>query len=419
MTKKDFKRYMCQGLGRCYIHLRDIDDKEKYKDIVLWGCLHSLSYDIQVEGTRAPYVYELTQLFDDDEYFITAIVEKIKKLSSRYHYDQLSHLSNLLGRFAEKGSREALDALLKQREKYLNALIGKRVFRGYDYIRDYFEIISISIIPLVEISALLSDFGRLFVENSHYNADEFDWFCICLENHYGKSRLSSLLKSESKENNLVSAFRDSYVKEIASKNKTVRRKRPPEDIEELADKLLAEPDLDEKAELLFCIGCKKNIPPRIHKDIIEYSKSGHYELSENAIYTLTNCQSDVVHDFALSILDSDLKIHAIEMLLMNYRHEDDELLFSEILKYKIDYDDAYNWHSVTSKIVTAYFSGVKLPRKYIMYVYNNTLCSYCRANAVESLSKRRMLTEDIVEECRYDSNDDIVEYVNRYYKKQR
>ena len=419
MTKKDFKRYMCQGLGRCYTHLRDTDDKEKYKDIVLWGCLHSLSYDIQAEGTRAPYVYELTQLFDDDEYFIAAIVEKIKKLSSRYHYDQLSHLSNLLGRFAEKGSGEALDALLEQREKYLNALIGKRIFRGYDYIRDYFEIISISIIPLVEISALLSDFGRLFVENSHYNADEFDWFCICLENHYGKSRLSSLLKSESKENNLVSAFRDSYVKEIASKNKTVRRKRPPEDIEELADKLLAEPDLDEKAELLFRIGCKKNIPARIHKDIIEYSKSEHYELSENAIYTLTNCQSDVVHDFALSILDSDLKIHAIEMLLMNYRHEDDELLFSEILKYKIDYDDAHNWHSVTSKIVTAYFSGVKLPRKYIMYVYNNTLCSYCRANAVESLSKRRMLTEDIVEECRYDSNDDIVEYVNRYYKKQR
>ena len=144
MTKKDFKRYMCQGLGRCYTHLRDTDDKEKYKDIVLWGCLHSLSYDIQVEGTRAPYVYELTQLFDDDEYFIAAIVKKIKKLSSRYHYDQLSHLSNLLGRFAEKGSREALDALLEQREKYLNALIGKRIFRGYDYIRDYFEIISIS-----------------------------------------------------------------------------------------------------------------------------------------------------------------------------------------------------------------------------------------------------------------------------------
>ena len=162
----------------------------------------------------------------------------------------------------------------------------------------------------------------------------------------------------------------------------------------------------------------KNIPTRIHKDIIEYSKSEHYELSESAIYTLTNCRSDDVHDFALSILDSDRKIHAIEMLLMNYRPEDDELLFSEILKYKIDYDDVYNWHSVTGKIATVYFSGgVKLPRKYIMYVYNNTLCSYCRANAVESLSKRRMLTEDIVEECLYDSNGDIVKYINRYYKK--
>ena len=417
MTKKDFKRYMCQGLGRCYTHLRDSSEKEKYKDIVLWGCLHSLSYDTQVEGTRAPYVYELTQLFDDDEYFIASIVDKFKKLPCCPHYDQLSHLSNLLGRFAEKGSREALDALLEQREKYLSALIGKRTFRRYDYIRDYFEIISIAIIPLVEISALISDFGRLFAENSHYNADEFDWFCVCLENYYGKSRLATILKKESKENNLASAFRDSYIEQISSKGKTVRRKRTPEDIEELADKLLSEPNLDEKAEILFRISMRKNIPPRIHKDIIEYSKSEHYELSESAIYTLTYCQSDAVHDFALSILDSDLKIHAIEMLLMNYHPEDSERLFSEIQKYKIDYDDAYNWHSVTGKIVTAYFSGVKLPRKYIMYVYNNTLCSYCRANAVESLSKRRMLTEEMAEECRYDSNDDIVKYINRYYKK--
>ena len=163
MTKKEFKRYMCQGLGRCYTHLRDTDDKEKYKDIVLWGCLHSLSYDLQVEGTRAPYVYELTQLFDDDEYFIVPVVQKFKKLPNCPQYDQLSHLSNILSKFAEKGSREALDALLEQREKYLNALIGKRIFRGYDHIRDYFEIISIAIMPLVEISDLLAGFGRLFI----------------------------------------------------------------------------------------------------------------------------------------------------------------------------------------------------------------------------------------------------------------
>ena len=417
MTKKDFKRYMCQGLGRCYTHLRDTDDKEKYKDIVLWGCLHSLSWDSQTEGTRAPYVYELTQLFNDDEYFIAPIVEKFKKFPNCPQYDQLSHLSNILSKFAEKGNREALDALLEQRGKYLSALIEKRTFKKYDYIRDYFEIISIAIIPFVEILDLISDFGRLFTENSHYNADEFDWFCICLENHYGKSNLASLLKKESKENNLISVFRDSYIKEISSKNKTVRRKRSPEDIEELADKLLSKPDLDEKEEILFRLSLKKNIPTRIHKDIIEYSKSEHYELSESAIYALTNCRSDDVHDFALSILDSDRKIHAIEMLLMNYRPEDDERLFSDIQNYKIDYDDAYNWHSVTGKIVTVYFSGVKLPRKYIMHVYNNTLCSYCRANAVESLSKRGMLTDEMIEECRYDSNDDIVRYINRYYKK--
>lgn len=419
MTKKDFKRYMCQGLGRCYIHLRDSDEKEKYKEIVLWGCLHSLSYDAQVEGTRAPYIYELTQLFGDDEYFIAPVINKLKTLPNRPCNDKISHLSNLLCRFAEKGSREALDALLEQREKYLNALLKKRTFRRYDYIRDNFEILSINIIPLVEISTLLSDFGRLFAENSHYNADEFDWFCICLEDYYGKAHLASLLKRESRGNNHISSFRDSYIDQISNRGKPIRSKRSPEDIEELADKLLSETDLDKKEKILFRISHRDNIPSRIHKDIIEYSKSEHSELSKTAIYALTYCQSDAVHDFALSILDSDLKTDAIEMLLMNYRHVDDERLFGEIKKYKIDYDDTCDWHSVTCKIVIACSLGVKLPRKYIMHVYNNTLCSYCRANAVEALSKRRMLSAEMVEECRYDSNDDIVKYINRYYKKRR
>lgn len=37
MTKKEFKRAMLCGLGRCIPELRETGDKEKYRNLVLWA----------------------------------------------------------------------------------------------------------------------------------------------------------------------------------------------------------------------------------------------------------------------------------------------------------------------------------------------------------------------------------------------
>lgn len=46
MTKKEFKKYMQQGLGRCAVVLQNYENVDKYKDVVLWGCLHNLLWNI-------------------------------------------------------------------------------------------------------------------------------------------------------------------------------------------------------------------------------------------------------------------------------------------------------------------------------------------------------------------------------------
>ena len=417
MTQKDFKRYMRRGLGRCYTYLRDSNDADRYKKIVLWGCLHNLSYDIQVEGTRAAYVYSLAKLYSDDDYFVSPIINKFNNLpKSQYVYREFANLCDLLALFAEGGNREALVALDEKRNEYLEFLVAKRSFRSYDYLRDRFERISVSMLGLKDTIELISDFGRLFIENKHYNADEFDWFIFRLNEYYGKSRIKSLLKNESKKNGSVAAFFDSY-KKISDPDVRKRLKRLSDvDAEELVDRLLAETDPEKKADILFLIRFKKNIPARVHGDIIKYARSEDSKLSERALYALTYCRSDAVYDFALSILDSDKNTEAVEMLLMNYRPEIDARLFEIIKSYEIDYDSTYDWHSVTSAVIAASDAGARIPKKYLLYVYENTLCSYCRNNAVTALSKRRWLSSDIIEECRYDSNDETVAYVNRYHK---
>ena len=77
---------MQQGLGRCIITLEQSKDHERYRDTVLWGCLHNLSYDTQCEGTRAVYVYELTSFFCDDDYFVKPTVNTFLNLRTNLNY---------------------------------------------------------------------------------------------------------------------------------------------------------------------------------------------------------------------------------------------------------------------------------------------------------------------------------------------
>ena len=100
MNKKDFKTCMQQGRGGCVLALKSEKNIEKYKDIVLWGCLHNLSYDTQCEGVRAEYVYHLTTFFCDEAYFVAPIIKAFTSLANEKD-DLFQHFSTLLSLFAE------------------------------------------------------------------------------------------------------------------------------------------------------------------------------------------------------------------------------------------------------------------------------------------------------------------------------
>lgn len=206
MNKKDFKKYMQQGLGRCVITLQSSNDIEKYKEIVLWGCLHNLSYDTQCEGTRADYIYELTTYFNDDGYFLIPIIEAFENLPRRADW-LFSHFCELLFRFAESGKESAKAALQKKYNQLLSKLLNKRRFNGYDFERGCFECICLTASSLGGINILLkiaNDMGRLFKENPHYSGDDFDWFCSAIDGRIGEKRLNAILRRESKKSENIS-----------------------------------------------------------------------------------------------------------------------------------------------------------------------------------------------------------------------
>ena len=105
------------------------------------------------------------------------------------------------------------------------------------------------------------------------------------------------------------------------------------------------------------------------------------------------------------------------MLLSNYKKEDKQLLLDELYKIPVDYSNESDWHSMGLHILDVKDQNVKLPGEFLCYIYETTLCSCCREYAVKDLSKRRLLTKEMIEECRYDSNHSISEYADRYYPK--
>lgn len=131
MNRKDFKCYMRQGLGRCVLTLRKSDNIEQYREIVLWGCLHNLSYDTQCEGTRAGYIYQLASCFHDDAYFIAPTIDAFQKLPRHLDWT-FCHFFELLRLFAEKGSVDAKNALHEKYDVLLSSLTVKRRFRDCD-----------------------------------------------------------------------------------------------------------------------------------------------------------------------------------------------------------------------------------------------------------------------------------------------
>ena len=69
---------------------------------------------------------------------------------------------------------------------------------------------------------------------------------------------------------------------------------------------------------------------------------------------------------------------------------------------EIDEEDANHWHSIGRAILVG-----SLPDRFLRWVYETTLCSFCRQCALDDLIERGALPEEYREECKWDANLDI------------
>ncbi|MBR6800975.1 MAG: hypothetical protein IKM61_04415 [Eubacteriaceae bacterium] len=73
----------------------------------------------------------------------------------------------------------------------------------------------------------------------------------------------------------------------------------------------------------------------------------------------------------------------------------------------------HDWHGVHMDVLKMESLGLKAPVASLYHIYDSTYCSCCREHALRQLGKRRKLSNEILQECLYDCNEDIRSYAKK------
>ncbi|MDF2535850.1 MAG: hypothetical protein K0R18_2009 [Bacillales bacterium] len=444
MTKKQFKHSLFRGLGSAIIELKQCRDKSQYRDIVLYACLHNTTYDMQIEGDRSSYLFQAIKLFDDTDLFEDSIIEKYKNI--RHGVWLFNQLTSLLFLFADEGSEKARKALYEKYELLLHKIEKMRKHQSICAERDMLEWLSVWLTSLngfAEFKKIIFDLGRN-IDKGKMDFFSFDWFYANAQGKFGTKRIEKYLQKNAGKSAEVKAFYEAVqifdnriyenlpiptLEEVIqnaykiqegitfrNRGKAMRfaRTASEDDLKILAEVALNEPNLNIKSELLWAFRkAKYKFTDEILQNLVQ---SENEDIRDTAFFILDQYPSERMHDLAISIINSENKLEkGIELLCGNFKKEDERVLFDAIKRVKVN--NKNSWHGAFSAIETAFAKGRWKPQTDILeYVYQNTLCSWCRWRIVELMNQHKVLTTKILTECLFDSNSDIRAFAERKLK---
>ncbi len=168
----------------------------------------------------------------------------------------------------------------------------------------------------------------------------------------------------------------------------------------------SESDPDTKANLLKAFTIRRNKYPLNPETIIKYAESENKNLSTVAVEVLLYIKSDCIHDFAVRLLNRNFSSEAVQLLINNYHENDKSLLIKSLDSIEIDREDKKSWHSIVMSITDEDNISL-LPDEAVIFVYEKSMCSCCREDAVDELIRRNIFKDNIVSECLMDCNAEI------------
>lgn len=441
MNKEDFRQYMLCGHGRCFSATDD--ESQQCRDIVLYGCLNDISFDLQCEGSRGLFMYNLALQYDNYNYFLKPAIEKFLSPEICDNWHLINHLCDFIDYFAsDYNDKSAQKAIEKKYKQLYELLISLRWSVRANEILQCYEYIAIVLMQKSTIDLamkIFEDMGKFFTHRRRADDDDlkwrFEWFWYCACEKYGEKYLAEKLDILSKDNAGLRRFRRVMFCE-EEKNTVNRKKLSAEEFIEtakcqsvqrkdvialrraersekikIAELAVSENNPDVKAELLKAFTISSIPFPLDHEILVNYAVSENKNLRETALDALTYIKADCVYDFAVKCLEKVFSLNAVLMLINNYHDSDRKILLDILDNIEIDRDNESGWHNIVLEIVS---NIEEMPEEAVMFVYERSMCSCCRESAVDELIRRNLFTEKIWSECLWDCNNNIRKEAENY-----
>lgn len=419
-----FKQNMLRGLGKCHIDILNTNNKEIFREDILYGALNSISYDVYFEGTKCWYIYDLILGMQDNDYFENKIIEKLEK-SKKLSIRTFNHLTDLLDQFAYDGSSRAKTVL----EEQYQLLLNKKRFSSDDYeklcnlIRIFNDLYgdkkigkvlddvyryklthkSFDVTNLWFIQSMVFNLDEVFISKIKAYFPEFDF-------EYNKNNIPIRL-----ENVDMDDIRNSNIEDLS----LCVRRLDKSYHNELIDYLLEINDKEKSIIIVKNLKISNKLFNEKIDQLLELIKK--YDLQHQAYFLdfLARHKSKKLRSLAYKLIDnSTFKEHGIDLLISNHSKEDTEYLYRYFKSVSFNFN-GHESHEYVSNIIKYFNNGGKDEKikSLLIYYYENNYCSYCRKEIIDIMKKFNLLTDEIITEMKYDCNYDIRKMAKKMLEK--
>ena len=470
---------MVCGLGRCIQTLDAKENIEKYRDIILWGCTHEIFYDAQCEGTKSRYLYKMVKHYPDVSPFIEAVIDCTQQQMTKNSW-LFMQCCEFLGFFGADGDKRARQALYDIYEELYRILIHKRKRTQCGLLpeNDNFEQLCIAIVNMDSTKEtcirvyckIVKDIGTLIRDSSLIDSWSFAWFQSCCEENLGEKCLRDILANQARESDTVRYYVEAMQqreKEVGSWDANRRKKfesakdvydilahggkvgydipillvrqmtnsGQEQELKALAKYHKREKDVAIRAQLTRLLACEKSAYLLDVNILLADCKSENKLLQEYAFQALSYIRHEQVREYAfellgnvedpINILKKAAQLEYFEsvfaMLIYNYEKEDATWFVEAVKAIPVLRRETINWHSIYMDLRHIFeIRKVDAPPQEILYhMYEHSQCACCREYIVRELGRRKMLTEELLQECLYDSNSDIRDYAESEFTEVR
>ena len=431
LTKNEFAIALKRGQGRAVMHVHQ-HGLNGVSSIVLESCLKNLSYDRQCESSRTDWLFSMFDGTAELPGFSTALLSALSIETELYDLQHLCEFAELL---AKNGDLKAHQLL---REIVLSQPLPDP---GWPY--GTHELVVIDGVDAVV--AIAKRFGMLLLEEKRESsmwlgsfADDFPSakrkltglaktdpaIKAFLDNQKDDSkRFAKKPKSKSKEDDAeIELSCDEFVNHFFTPQEDYNYKR------QIIDRRLARNAYDEDLiALLERLNGEENETvivrvlrvfhvvelPEITPVLWKLVESKNVKIRDTAINALAKIQDTRLSELTRKKLKSKKftgkDAAFIQLFAENFASQDERLILDALERTSLSDDVA---HMVGFAIREIYRANEKLvTSELLQWDYERNPCTECRCSTVRLLMDLKGMTLDMLEECQYDSNVEIRQFV--------